>query len=120
MNRNIEFWMFQREGGDEMKMSAEKMYATMQPWRLFFVVALPGMVSMFSMSIYAIIEGIFIGHQLGEAAFAAVNIAFPAELIIFALADLIGVGASAPISVTTRSLKAAGTVTRSSLVALPM
>ena len=82
-----------------MKMSAEKMYATMQPWRLFFVVALPGMVSMFSMSIYAIIEGIFIGHQLGEAAFAAVNIAFPLVMINFSIADLIGVGASVPISI---------------------
>lgn len=53
----------------------EKMYATMNPWRLFFIVALPGMVSMFAMSIYSIIEGIFIGQKLGEGAFAAVNIA---------------------------------------------
>ena len=60
-----------------MKMKTEEMYASMAPWRLFFVVALPGMVSMFAMSIYSIIEGIFIGQVLGESAFAAVNIAFP-------------------------------------------
>jgi len=80
-------------------MKAEVMYATMKPWRLFFVVALPGMISMFAMSIYSIIEGIFIGQKLGEEAFAAVNIAIPLVMINFSLADLIGVGASVPISI---------------------
>lgn len=75
------------------------MYATMSPWRLFFIVALPGMISMFAMSVYSIIEGIFIGQKLGESAFAAVNIAMPLVMINFALADLIGVGASVPISI---------------------
>lgn len=82
-----------------MKMKAEVMYATMKPWRLFFVVALPGMISMFAMSIYSIVEGIFIGQILGEGAFAAVNIAMPLVMINFSLADLVGVGASVPISI---------------------
>ena len=82
-----------------MKNKTEEMYATMKPWRLFFVVALPGMVSMFAMSVYSIIEGAFIGQKLGEGAFAAVNIAFPMVMINFSLADLIGVGASVPISI---------------------
>lgn len=82
-----------------MKMKPEAMYATMNPWRLFFVIALPGMVSMFAMSVYSIIEGAFIGHKLGESAFAAVNIAFPLVMINFSVADLIGVGASVPISI---------------------
>ena len=82
-----------------MKMKAEEMYSTMNPWRLFFVVALPGMVSMFAMSVYSIVEGIFIGQKLGESAFAAVNIAFPLVMINFSLADLVGVGASVPISI---------------------
>lgn len=75
------------------------MYATMNPWRLFFVVAMPGMISMFAMSIYSIVEGIFIGQTLGEGAFAAINIAMPLVMINFSLSDLIGVGASAPISI---------------------
>ena len=77
-----------------MKRDTEAMYATMSPWRLFFVVALPGMISMFAMSVYSIIEGIFIGQRLGEDAFAAVNIAMPLVFINFSLSDLIGVGAS--------------------------
>ena len=82
-----------------MKTKTEEMYAKMSPWRLFFIVAAPGMISMFAMSIYSIIEGVFIGQILGEGAFAAVNIAMPLVMINFSLADLIGVGASAPISV---------------------
>lgn len=82
-----------------MRANPEKMYATMKPWKLFIVVALPGMISMFAMSIYSIIEGVFIGHTLGEGAFAAVNIAMPLVMINFSLADLVGVGASAPISI---------------------
>lgn len=75
------------------------MYSTMNPWKMFFIIALPGMISMFAMSIYSIIEGAFIGHKLGEEAFAAVNIAMPLVMINFSLADLIGVGSSAPISI---------------------
>ncbi|MBR2937013.1 MAG: MATE family efflux transporter [Oscillospiraceae bacterium] len=82
-----------------MKTKTELMYATMNPWKLFFVVALPGMVSMFAMSVYSVFEGIFIGKTLGEGAFAAVNIAMPLVMINFSLADLVGVGASAPISI---------------------
>ena len=65
------------------KMKTEEMYATMHPWRLFFIVALPGMISMFAMSIYSVFEGAFIGQTLGEGAFAAVNIAFPLVFINF-------------------------------------
>ena len=82
-----------------MKTKTEELYAKAVPWRLFFIVALPGMISMFAMSVYSIIEGIFIGQILGEGAFAAINIAMPLVMINFSLADLIGVGASAPISI---------------------
>ena len=82
-----------------MKTDSKTMFAEMAPWKLFFTLALPGMVSMFAMSIYSIIEGIFIGQRLGETAFAAVNIAFPVIMINFSLADLVAVGASVPISI---------------------
>lgn len=82
-----------------MKMDSKTMFSTMSPWRLFFAVALPGMVSMFAMSIYSIFEGIFVGQRLGELAFAAVNIAFPVVMINFSIADLVGVGSSVPISI---------------------
>ncbi len=80
-------------------MTNDTFFATAKPIRLFFRVAIPGMVSMLAMSIYTIIEGIFVGQLLGEAAFAAVNIAMPFVMINFSLADLVGVGSSVPISI---------------------
>ncbi len=74
-------------------------FATAKPRNLFFKVALPGLVSMLAMSLYQIFEGAFVGKLVGEAAFAAVNIGMPVVMINFSLADLIGVGSSASISV---------------------
>ncbi len=74
-------------------------FATARPWKLFFMVALPGLVSMLAMSLYQAVEGAFVGQFIGESAFAAVNIAMPIVMINFALADLIGVGSSVHISV---------------------
>ncbi len=74
-------------------------FATARPLSLFIRVAIPGLISMLAMSLYQAFEGAFVGHLIGEAAFAAVNIAMPVVMINFSLADLIGVGSSAPISV---------------------
>ncbi len=74
-------------------------FSNTKPFRLFLMVALPGMISMLAASIYSIIEGVVIGQILGEVAFAAVNIAMPFVFINFSLADLVGVGSSVPISI---------------------
>ncbi len=79
---------------------SNQFFATARPLRLFLMVAMPGMVSMLAMSIYTVIEGAFIGRLLGEAAFAAVNLAMPFVMINFSLADLVGVGSSVPISIS--------------------
>ncbi len=81
-------------------MSSNKFFATAKPLRLFFIVALPGLISMLASSLYQLFEGAFVGQLLGESAFAAVNIAMPVVFINFAFADLIGVGSSVPISVS--------------------
>ncbi len=79
---------------------SNQMFSTQRPIRLFFTVALPGLVSMLAMSVYSVIEGAFVGHLLGEAAFAAINLAMPFVMINFSLADLVGVGSSVPISIS--------------------
>ncbi len=78
---------------------SNQFFETAKPTRLFFTVAIPGLISMLAMSIYSVLEGIFIGQYLGESAFAAVNLAMPFVMINFSLADLIGVGSSVPISI---------------------
>lgn len=54
---------------------------------------------MVASSLYTIFESIFIGKFLGTTAFAAFGLALPIVIVNFALADLIGVGASVPISI---------------------
>lgn len=79
--------------------NSNKIYAEMKPIRLFFTAAIPGVIGMFAMSIYNIIEGIFVGQFIGGDAFAAMNLAMPLVMINFALADMVGVGSSVPISI---------------------
>lgn len=82
-----------------MEEKSNRIYAQMPPVRLFFHAAIPGVISMFAMSIYSILEGIFVGQFVGGDAFAAMNLAMPLVMINFALADMVGVGSSVPISI---------------------
>ena len=80
-------------------MDHNTLFAKTPPGRLFFMAALPGSIGMLASALYQLIDGILVGQVLGEAAFAAINLAMPFVIINFALADLIGVGSAVPISV---------------------
>lgn len=80
-------------------MNEKNLYENTPPVKLFFKVAVPGVISMFAMSIYSILEGIFVGQYAGQNAFAAMSLAMPFVMINFALSDMIGVGSAVPISI---------------------
>lgn len=80
-------------------MNDSELYGKVSPVRLFFMIAIPGAISMIASSLWGLFDGIFVGHLLGESAFAALNLAFPFVLINFSLADLIGVGSAVSVSV---------------------
>lgn len=80
-------------------MNTHDLYVKTPPVRLFFFAALPGAVSMLASALYQLVDGMLVGHLLGNTAFAALNLAMPFVIINFALADLIGVGSSVPISI---------------------
>lgn len=80
-------------------MNSSDLYAKVSPSKLFFLIAIPGAISMIASSLWGLFDGIFVGNLLGENAFAALNLAFPFVLINFSLADLIGVGSAVNISV---------------------
>ena len=80
-------------------MNSFNLYTKTSPLKLFFMVAVPGAISMIASSLWGLFDGIFVGQLLGETAFAALNLAFPFVLINFSLADLIGVGSAVPISI---------------------
>lgn len=47
-----------------MNPNSNRLYAETPPVKLFFTAAIPGVISMFAMSIYNIIEGFFVGGDL--------------------------------------------------------
>ena len=77
---------------------SKTLFAKTPPVRLFLTTAIPGVISMLTGSLYALIDGVFVGQMLGETSFAALNLAFPFVLINFSLADLIGVGSAVLIA----------------------
>lgn len=83
----------------EDAMDGSEIYGKISPAKLFFTIAVPGAVSMIASSLWGVFDGVFVGHLLGDDAFAALNFAFPFVLLCFCLADLVGVGSAVHISV---------------------
>ena len=79
---------------------SDHLFSRTKPVRLFLIAAIPGAVSMLASSLYQTLDGMFVGQGLGSTAFAAINLAMPFVIINFAVADLIGVGSSVPISIS--------------------
>ena len=80
-------------------MRSNALFLHTSPLKLFLLASIPGAVSMLASALYQTLDGVFVGHFLGPTAFAAVNLAMPFVIVNFSLADLIGVGASVPISI---------------------
>ncbi|MGI5920667.1 MAG: MATE family efflux transporter [Syntrophomonadaceae bacterium] len=59
----------------------------------------PAVTAMLVNSLYNIIDRIFVGRGVGDIAIAATTVAFPIMLILIAVSVLIGVGATALISI---------------------
>lgn len=78
---------------------SQNIFLDMKPSKLFLRAAIPGGISMLASSLYGVFESAFIGKFLGTTAFAAFGMAFPVVVMNFALAELVGVGSSVPISI---------------------
>lgn len=61
--------------------------------------SIPSVIAMVVNAIYNVVDRIFIGKFVGEAALASLTIAFPIMMITFAFAALIGAGGSALMSI---------------------
>jgi len=67
--------------------------------RLLLNFSLPAIVGMLVNSLYNIVDRIFVGRGVGSLAIAATTIAFPIMIVLMAVSMLIGVGATALISI---------------------
>ena len=82
-------------------MESKALFSKTPPVKLFFIAAFPGAVSMLASALYQMMDVVCSSADFWEKApFAALNLAMPFVIINFALADLIGVGSSVPISVS--------------------
>ena len=65
--------------------------------RTFWSYTLPAMAALMVSGLYAVVDGIFIGHALGADGLSAVNLAWPLAGILWAAAMLVGMGGGAEI-----------------------
>ncbi|WP_228730016.1 MATE family efflux transporter [Shewanella avicenniae] len=56
---------------------------------------MPTVVSMLATGIYVTVDGMFIGHFLGETGLAAITLAYPVGAVIYAIGALVGMGSAA-------------------------
>lgn len=67
--------------------------------RLFWRYSIPTIASMLVTGIYVTIDGMFIGHYLGEQGLAGMMLAYPVASILYAVGALIGMGSAALVSI---------------------
>ncbi len=60
--------------------------------KIFLFYALPGVFSSLAVSIYGIVDGIFVGRIVGSIGLAGVNLSMPVMSLALAMAALIGIG----------------------------
>ncbi len=63
--------------------------------RTFWSYTLPAMAALMVSGLYAVVDGIFIGHALGAPGLSALNLAWPLAGLIWAVAMLVGMGGGA-------------------------
>ncbi len=68
-------------------------------WKLLGRYALPAIMAMASMSLYNIIDSVFIGHAVGAMALSGLAIAMPLMNISAAFGSMVGIGSAALISI---------------------
>lgn len=83
--------------------------------REYLKYVIPTMITFTLAGFYSIVDGIFVGHAVGDAGLAGVNVAFPLVALIMAVGTGIGMGGGVISSIArgagneTRSRRAVGT-----------
>lgn len=69
-------------------------------YKKLFKAVIPSVIMMVFISIYSIVDGLFVSNFVGTTAFAAVNLIYPVLMIVGAIGFMIGSGGSALVSKT--------------------
>lgn len=68
-------------------------------FRLFIRYTMPTIAAMLVTGIYVAIDGMFVGHFIGENGLAGIMLGYPIGSILYALGAMVGMGASALVSI---------------------
>ncbi|MGL4447399.1 MATE family efflux transporter [Shewanella sp.] len=66
---------------------------------LFWRYTIPTIASMLVTGVYVTIDGMFVGHYLGETGLAGMMLAYPVGAILYAVGAMIGMGSAALVSI---------------------
>ena len=69
-------------------------------YKRLIVSSIPSILMMLVESIYSVVDGLFVSNFVGTSAFAALNIIWPAVMLVAALGLMVGTGGSALVSKT--------------------
>ncbi len=78
---------------DRMKMLGEEKISSLL-WKL----SLPAVIGMMTQALYNVVDTIFIGRGVGPMGIAGIAISFPIQLLVMAIAQMIGIGSASIIS----------------------
>jgi len=65
---------------------------------LLWKLSLPAMAGMFVMSLYNVVDAIFVGRGVGILGIAGISIVFPIQMVIMGIGLMVGIGAASLIS----------------------
>jgi len=80
-------------------MDRTKLMAEEKVSRLLFMFSMPAIVGMMVNAIYNIVDRIFVGRGVGTLALSGIAISFPINMLLMAFGMLIGIGATALVSI---------------------
>ncbi len=67
--------------------------------RLLVSLSTPAMIGMFVTALYNVVDTIFVGRGVGTLAIAGIAIVFPIQMVVMAIAQMLGIGGAAMISI---------------------
>jgi len=67
--------------------------------RLLVSLSTPAMIGMFVTALYNVVDAIFVGRGVGTLAIAGIAIVFPIQIVVMAIAQMLGIGGAAIISI---------------------
>ncbi len=81
-----------------MRNERQEMLANERIGKLLWKLSLPAGIGMFVMTLYNVVDTIFIGHAVGPLGIAGLSIVFPIQILTMGLGMMIGIGGASLIS----------------------